>query len=117
MKEGNESIRLWRMFERLWGTLADLVTDMKKRDIDVPEDAMTSLRCCKSLLTHFKSHLGNPMECDTPECHKILSRIVSDMTNLESYLILICVNKMGEDYAERWSKKLMAARLGENESS
>ena len=112
-----ESVRVWKMFERLWTTLADLVTDMKKNGVVVPEDAMKSLRCCKSFITHYRSHLGNPMECDSPECRKVLSNIVSDMTNLESYLILICVNKLGEKYAEEWSKKLMAARLGEESGS
>ena len=115
MGENVESARIWRMFERIWNILSELVVDMKKKGIDVPEDAMESLRCSKNFITHFKSHIGNPMECETPECHKILSRIVSDMSNLESYLILICVNKLGEKYAEEWSKKLMAARLGEEE--
>ncbi len=113
MGKKSESLRLWKMLNRQWNTLAELTTDMKRQGVDVPEDAMASLRCCKSFITHFKSHLGNPMECDTPECQKLLSRIVTDMTNLESYLILICVNKIGEGYAEEWSKRLMASRLGE----
>lgn len=112
MKKGSESVRIWKNLNNVWGILADLVTDMRKKGLDVPDDAMTSLRCCKSLITHFKSHIGNPMECDTPECRQLLSRVMSDMANLESYLILICVNKLGEEYAEEWSKKLMAARLG-----
>jgi len=110
-KEGT-GVRAWRTLNNVWNVLAELVNDMRKRGIDVPEDAMISLRCCKSLIEHFKSHIGNPMECDTPECRQLLSRVMSDMTNLESYLILICVNKLGEKYAREWSRKLMAARLG-----
>jgi len=107
-----KNVKIWKALNNIWEVLADLVTDMKKKGIEVPEDAMTSLRCCKSLIEHFKSHIGNPMECDTPECRRLLSKVMSDITNLESYLILICVNKLGEKYAREWSKKLMAARFG-----
>jgi len=110
-KEG-AGARAWRTLNNIWNVLAELVNDMRRKGIDIPEDAMTSLRCCKSLIVHLKSHLGNPVECESPECRQILSKVLSDMTNLESYLILICVNKIGEKYAEEWSKKLMSARLG-----
>ncbi|MEN2974003.1 MAG: DUF2096 family protein [Candidatus Caldarchaeales archaeon] len=90
--------------EDKWKSLAELIIDLKKRDVYVPERIVTAFTCCKSLINHCKYHLDG--EDNLVEYYKTLSQLSKDILEIESSLIIIAANKMGEDYALEWTMKL-----------
>ncbi|MCS7125885.1 MAG: DUF2096 family protein [Aigarchaeota archaeon] len=90
--------------ETKWRELAELILDLKKRDISIPERILTAFTCCKSLINHCKYHLDD--KANSVEYYKILSQLSKDVMDIESSLIIIAANKLGEDYALEWTTKL-----------
>lgn len=90
--------------EDRWKTLADFVVDLKKKNVNVPSKIITALTCCKSLINHCKYHINN--RSDSIEFQKIITQLTRDVLDIESSLIIIAADRLGEKYALEWSMKL-----------
>lgn len=99
--------------EGKWKNLADFIIDLKKNNINVPQKIITALTCCRSLINHCKYHLNN--KSDSIEFQKIVTQLSRDILDIESSLIIIAADKLGEKYALEWSVKLEDKTLGEAE--
>ncbi|MEM1584689.1 MAG: DUF2096 family protein [Nitrososphaerota archaeon] len=90
--------------EGKWKNLVDFVVDLKKNNVNIPQKIITVLTFCKSLINHCKYHVNN--SSDSLEFQKILTQLSKDMLDIESSLIIIAANRLGEQYALEWSVKL-----------
>lgn len=90
--------------ENKWKNLADFIVDLKKKNIDVSPRIITALTCCRSLINHCKYHLNN--KNNSFEFQKIVAQLSRDILDIESSLIIIAADKLGEQYALEWSVKL-----------
>lgn len=90
--------------EDKWKALADFILDLKKRNVNVPPKIVTALTCCKSLINHCRHHINNRGE--PVEFQKIMTQLARDVLDIESSLIIIAVDRLGEEYALEWSMKL-----------
>jgi len=90
--------------ENKWKNLADFIVDLKKKNIDVSPKIITALTCCRSLINHCKYHLNN--KNNSFEFQKIVAQLSRDILDIESSLIIIAADKLGEQYALEWSVKL-----------
>jgi len=95
---------LFQKIEDKWKNLADFIVDLKKRNVDVSPKIITALTCCRSLINHCKYHLNN--RSDSVEFQKIISQLSRDILDIESSLIIIAADRLGERYAFEWSVKL-----------
>jgi len=96
--------------ENKWKNLADFIVDLKKKNIDVSPKIITALTCCRSLINHCKYHLNN--KNNSFEFQKIVAQLSRDILDIESSLIIIAADKLGEQYALEWSVKLGERTLG-----
>jgi|GEM_PF-1272648 len=96
--------------ENKWKNLADFIVDLKKKNIDVSPKIITALTCCRSLINHCKYHLNN--KNNSFEFQKIVAQLSRDILDIESSLIIIAADKLGERYALEWSVKLGERTLG-----
>jgi len=88
-------------YEEVWKTLADLITEFRKRDETIPPDIMEDLRAAKTMIQVFKadpSHVENVPSIETY------------LGNVESYLILTGQKRLGSEFVEKWMQRLREAR-------
>ncbi len=88
-------------YQEVWGTLADLVTELRKKGKAVPADVMEDLRSAKTMIQVLKAD---------PTHTENLSRIETYLENVEFRLISEAQEAFGSEYAERWMKRLEGAR-------
>lgn len=87
--------------EEAWKTLADLITEFRKKGETIPPDVMEDIRAAKTMIQVFKadpSHVENVPSIETY------------LGNVESYLIFTGQKKFGSKFAENWMQKLKSAR-------
>jgi len=85
----------------VWKTLADLITEFRKRGESIPSNVMEDLRAAKTLIQVLRadpSHIEN-----VPSIELYLG-------NVESYLIFEAQKKFGSEFAEKWMRKIKETR-------
>jgi len=88
-------------YEEIWKTLADLITEFRKRGETIPPNVMEDLRAAKTMIQVFKadpSHVENVPSIETY------------LGNVESYLVFTGQKKFGSEFVEKWMQKLKEAR-------
>jgi len=88
-------------YEEVWKVLADLVTELRRRNHVIPPEVMEDLRCAKTMIQILKA---DPARTET------LTRIETYLEKVESRLFHIAQEKIGPDHAEQWMQKLAKAR-------
>jgi len=87
--------------DEVWKTLADLITEFRRRGESIPPDVMEDLRAAKTMIGVFRadqSHVEN-----VPSIEMYLG-------NVESYLIFEGQKKFGSEFMEEWMQKIREAR-------
>jgi len=88
-------------YEEIWKTLADLITEFRKRGETIPPDVMEDLRAAKTMIQVFKadpSHVENVPSIETY------------LGNVEFYLFFTGQKKFGSEFVEKWMQRLKEAR-------
>jgi hypothetical protein len=88
-------------YEEVWGVLADLLTELRKKDEAIPTYVMNDLRSAKTMIQVLKAD---------PTHSENIPRIEAYLGNVEFHLISAAQEKFGAEYAERWMEKLEEAR-------
>lgn len=88
-------------YEEVWKVLADLVTELRRRDEAIPPEIMEDLRSAKTMIQILKA---DPARTET------LTRIETYLEKVESRLFHIAQEKIGPEHAEQWMQKLAKAR-------
>jgi hypothetical protein len=92
--------------EQTWMVLVELLTDLRKRNVEIDTKIPENIRMAKTTINFYKV---NPAD---PERMKELKRINDFMNAAQDKLIDLAEN-IGEDYKDQWIKKLTRASLGE----
>jgi len=87
--------------DEVWKTLADLITEFRKKGESIPSDVMEDLRAAKTMIQVLRAD-PNRIE-NVPSIDMYLG-------NVESYLVYEAQRKFGSAFADEWMKKISEAR-------
>jgi len=92
--------------EQTWLILVDLLTDLRKKEMHIPDKVTKNLRLARSTINFYKSDPTNP------EMMKELKRINDFLNSIQGTLIDIA-EEVDIEYRNEWLQKLMRASRGE----
>jgi len=87
--------------DEIWKTLADLITEFRKKGHTIPSDVMEDLRAAKTMIQVLRADPNRVENVPTIEMY---------LGNVESYLIFEAQKKFGSSFAEKWMQKIKEAR-------
>ncbi len=92
--------------EQTWLVLVELLTDLRKQGVKIPDEITKNIRLAKSTINFYKADPTNP------EMMSELKRI-NDFLNSIQDTLLDLADEIGEDYKDEWIEKLVRASRGE----
>ncbi len=92
-------------YEQWWTTLEGLIAELRKKHIDIPPEAMAYLRSAKTMINVYTA---DPSRLET------VSTIEDYLLNVESRIMSVVREKLGESFEERWIRTLEKARREES---
>ncbi|MCK9151272.1 DUF2096 domain-containing protein [Methanobacterium alcaliphilum] len=92
--------------EQTWLVLVNLLTDLRKNNIDVPTKINEDIRLVRTSINFYKKDPTHP------DMMNELKRI-NDFLNSIQDSLLILAESLGNDYYQEWVDKLMRASRGE----
>jgi len=87
--------------DELWKTLADLITEFRRRGESIPSDVMEDLRTAKTMIQVLRAD---------PSRVENVASIELYLGNVESYLVFEAQKKFGSEFVEEWLHKIKEAR-------
>lgn len=91
-------------FGEVWKVLDDLIAEFRKRGETIPPEIMEDLRSAKSLIQISRANPSHPKDPTQIEVY---------LNNVEFYLMPKAQEKFGQEFVEKWSKRLEKARIGD----
>jgi len=91
-------------YEQWWKFLENLIAEFRKKQVAIPPEVMSSLRSAKTMINIYKAD---------PSHLESIPMIENYLLDVESNLINMAKEKFGQDFMERWVKKLEKARKNE----
>ncbi|MFQ6068578.1 MAG: DUF2096 family protein [Candidatus Bathyarchaeia archaeon] len=88
-------------YERWWKTLENLIAEFRKKQVTIPTEVMNYLRSAKTMINVYNAD---------PSLSESIPTIENYLVNVESSLITIAKEKLGQEFMEHWIKKLEKAR-------
>lgn len=88
-------------YDEVWKTLADLITEFRRKGESIPSNVMEDLRAAKTMIQVLKA--------DSTRIENVPS-IEMYLGNVESYLIFEGQKKFGSEFVEEWLQKIKEAR-------
>lgn len=92
--------------EQTWLILVDLLTDLRKKEMQIPDEVTENLRLARSTINFYKADPTNP------EMMKELKRINDFLNSIQDTLIDVA-EEIDTEYRDEWLQKLMRASRGE----
>lgn len=92
--------------EQTWLVLVELLTDLRKREIKIPDEVTKNIRLARTTINFYKADPTNP------EMMNELKRI-NDFLNSVQDTLLDLAGEISADYKDEWLEKLMRASRGE----
>ena len=92
--------------EQTWLVLVDLLTDLRKKEMQIPGKLTENIRLARSTINFYKSDPTNP------EMMRELKRINDFLNSIQDTLLDIA-EEVGIEYRDEWLQKLMRASRGE----
>lgn len=92
--------------EQEWMVLADLLTDLKKRGVEIPAEVTENIRMARTIINFYK------VDPTDPERNKEVKRINEFMSSVEVALMDLA-EEQGNEYRDQWVEKLGEASRGE----
>ncbi len=80
-----------------WRVLDEMITDFRKKGVDIPADIISNLRHARTLINVLGA---NPRHVNTS------LRVEEQLRNVESYLVSKGKKKFGTKYVEEWLKRV-----------
>jgi len=87
--------------DEVWKTLADLITEFRRKGESIPSNVMEDLRAAKTMIQVLKAD---------PTRMENVPSIEMYLGNVESYLIFEAQKKFGSEFVEEWLQKIKEAR-------
>ncbi len=92
----------------VWKVLEEIVTEFRKKEIDIPHKVMDDLRSAKVMI--------NVNEADDKSCLNTDLRIEEYLENVEIYLISEAQKSFPAEIIDRWLRHMETARYTLNDS-
>lgn len=92
--------------EQTWMILVELLTDLKKKGIEIPSNVTKDIQMAKTTINFYKT------DPNDPERMKELKRI-NDFLNSIQDILLTFADDISDDYSKIWLEKLKKASRGE----
>ncbi|MDI6723664.1 MAG: DUF2096 domain-containing protein [Methanobacterium sp.] len=92
--------------EQTWLILVELFTDLKKKNVEIPDEVTKNIRLARSTINFYKSDPNNP------EMMNELRRINNLLNSVQDTLLDLS-DEIGEEYKEEWIESLKRAARGE----
>ncbi|WP_414469495.1 DUF2096 domain-containing protein [Methanobacterium sp. ACI-7] len=92
--------------EQTWLILVDLLTDLKKKDKEIPDEITKNVRLARSTINFYSADPTNP------EMMKELKRINDFLNSIQDTLLDIA-DEVDKEYKKEWLDKLIRASRGE----
>lgn len=89
-------------YSAAWKVLEEMISDFRKKGLDVPAGIMSDLRHAKTLINVLKA---DPSRLETSQ------KVEEHLRSVESYLVSEGTRKLGEGYAENWIERLNDASV------
>ena len=93
-------------YDQVWKTLADLITEFRRRSESIPPEVMEDLRAAKTLIQVLKADPNRVENAPSIEMY---------LGNVESYLIFEAQRKFGQSFTEEWMQRIQKARESKTE--
>lgn len=93
-------------FDEVWKVLDDLIAEFRRRGETIPPEIMEDLRSAKSLMQISRANLSHSEDPTQIEIY---------LNHVEFHLIPRAQEKFGQEFVEKWTKKLEKARAGTTE--
>jgi hypothetical protein len=81
----------------VWKVLEEMITEFRKKRIIIPEEVMDNLKSARTMIKILKA---DPCRGET------MQKVEEYLGNVESYLISEGQKKFGQEYVEKWLRKL-----------
>ncbi|UCE96640.1 MAG: DUF2096 family protein [Candidatus Bathyarchaeota archaeon] len=91
-----------------WKTLESLIAELKKKQVQIPDEVMKSLRSAKTMIKVYEADQSHWESLPTIENYLFI---------VESGLINLAGEKFGQAFTERWVERLEKARKEEEPKS
>jgi len=88
-------------YDEVWKTLADLITEFRRKGESIPSNVMEDLRAAKTMIQVLRADLSHVENIPSIEMY---------LGNVESYLIFEAQKKFGSKFVEEWLLKIKEAR-------
>jgi hypothetical protein len=92
--------------EQTWMVLVELLTDLRKRNVNIPREVTKNIQLAKTTINFYK------VDPTDPERMAELKRI-NDFINAAQDTLLTLAETQEKQYADKWMEKLMQASRGE----
>lgn len=93
-----------KIYEDTWKVLADLITTLRGKGLEVPSNVMVDLRSAKVMINVFTS--------DPAATTEIIPKIEGYLKSVEGNLVHLAESNLGTAFVEGWMEKLQAAQAG-----
>ena len=88
-------------YEYLWKVLEELLVDLAKKGVVVPEEHLKDLRSAKTLVSIYNTN---------PDAHEIETQIESYLSSVESNLLYLAESELGKNYVDKFLEKVNKSR-------
>jgi hypothetical protein len=92
--------------EQTWMILVDLLSDLKKRGVEIPRGLNRDIQLAKSSINFYK------VDTTDPERMTAIKKI-NDLLNSTQDTLLTLADDISDEYVEKWVEKLKKASKGE----
>ena len=92
--------------EQTWLVLAELLTDLRKKGVEIPRRVNKNLQMAKTTINFYK------VDPTDAERQVEVGRINEFLTQIQNTLMNLA-DEQGEEYSSKWMEKLLRASRGE----
>jgi hypothetical protein len=92
--------------EQTWMVLVELLTDLRKRDLEIPRELTKNIQMAKTTINFYK------VDPTDPDRMAELKRI-NLFLNAAQVPLLTLAETQGSEYSDKWMEKLLKASRGE----
>ncbi|EKF86072.1 DUF2096 domain-containing protein [Methanobacterium formicicum] len=92
--------------EQTWLVLVDLLTDLKKKEKEIPKEITKNIQMAKTTINFYK------VDPTDPERQVAVKRINEFLTSIQNFLMGLA-EEVSPEYADKWMDKLLRASRGE----
>ena len=92
--------------EQTWLVLVELLTDLRKKGSDIPQEVPKNVQMAKTTINFYK------VDPTDPERQVEVKRINEFLTTLQNSLMGMA-DEIGDQYSDQWMEKLLRASRGE----